>query len=53
MDYLDIAEVRENSKVVVIANDIEKPVPENTVHALKSYGIGLVPWSQKETFRIL
>ena len=49
MDWLDTKEIREDSEVVVIANDNEKPIPEDFAHAMKSYGIKLVSWKDKDS----
>jgi len=48
IDWLDTKDLRENSEMVVVANDNEKNIPEDFEHALRSYGIKLIPWKSKD-----
>jgi NAD-dependent DNA ligase len=47
----DVRKVREQESVVIaVLNDLDKPIPDDARGALDMYGITAMPWSQREKF---
>ena len=52
MDWIDTKETRsEETKAYAVINDNKREIPSDTLDALGSYEIKLVPWNNREQFR--